>query len=176
MSGPIRSFALVIVALAIATLLLHRQISSALVARGDALAYVGSAAHAGALYARAVWFDRDNGVAVDRLAFRAVLSSDRNDLDTALAVSDAYLDRHPADVAVRMDRALCFQREHAFARAEADFIAVGRRTRDPRALMFAALDARALHHPALARSLLALAVRVDATFLPARRALARVGG
>lgn len=170
-----RSLMLIAVACSATVLFAHRQLSTALVARGDALAYAGSA-HALDIYRRALTFDATNTVAVDRLAFRALLSHDRAEMSEAVRMTSAVL-RFRADASeVRMDRALCLQLLGRYAAALSDFESAGVSQRDPRALLFAADDARKLHRNAQAHRLLLAALVVDPHFGPARLALAREKG
>lgn len=164
---------LTIVAVGCAALLLRGQLSSALVSRGDSLAYWGERDQARSMYARAIAFDEKNRVAVDRYVFDAALSKNASSLRDGVAVASQYLMRSPDDGTILMDRAMCFQREGSFASAIADFQRAGQIERDPRAFMFAALDERALHHGGNARTLLRAAIALDRHFEPALLELTR---
>ena len=168
----VRSLVLIAVACGVTGLLAHRQLSTALVARGDALAYSGSA-RALDMYRRALILDPANTVAVDRLAFRALLSHDPAQMHEAVRMTSTIL-RSRADAwEVRMDRALCLQLLGRYAAALSDFEATGLSRRDPRALLFAADDARKLHRTVQAHRLLLAALVADPHFGPARLALVR---
>ncbi|MBV8639365.1 MAG: hypothetical protein JO322_14895 [Candidatus Eremiobacteraeota bacterium] len=159
--------------IAFATVLLRAQISSALVTRGDGLAYWGDRKEARASYARALFFDETNRVAADRYVFDAALSDDPADFRSGIAVASRYLVHFPLDGVLLMDRGLCEQREGSLTSAIVDFQKAGNIERDPRPLMFAALDERALHHLGRARMLLRSAIALDHRFEPARSALMR---
>jgi tetratricopeptide (TPR) repeat protein len=146
-----------------------------LVDRGDVLAYAGDK-RSSAMYERALFFDRANAVAADRLIFGAILSHDPARIRRAISIADGELATRPADATIEMDRALCFQLLRDFRSAVRDFSDVGLRSREPRALLFAADDAAKLGRISEARTLLQLAVHDDPRFSPARIALVRVGG
>lgn len=164
---------LTVFAIACSAVLLRGQLSSALVTRGDAFAYWGERDEARVMYARALFFDERNRVAADRYVFDAALSKKELVVRNGVAVANAYLARVPDDAAVLMDRAMCYQREGSLRSAIADFERAGRYQADPRALMFAALDERALGHRLRARVLLRAATALDHHFAPARLELAR---
>jgi tetratricopeptide (TPR) repeat protein len=170
-----RRLGLVLGAIVLAAILLRGSLSSALVSRGDALAYSGNAGRAAVMYRRALWFDAGNGAAVDRYVFAAIVSHDRRALGRGVDIASSYLLRNPGDATVRMDRALCFQRLQKRRAAAEDFELAGRALRDARALMFAALDERAMRERRGARRLLVLALEADPGFLPAKRALHAIG-
>lgn len=165
--------ALAIYAVGCAALLLHGQLSSALVSRGDALAYWGRRDQARLMYARAIFFDGRNRVAVDRYVFDAALSKNPAILRGGVVIANEYLTKSPDDGTILMDRALCFQHERSFAAAIADFQRAGQLERDPRAFMFAALDERAFRQRGRARALLRAAIALDRHFKPAQLELAR---
>ncbi len=161
------------VAILFAALLLRGQLSSALVTRGDALAYWGAHNDARVMYARALAFDETNRIAADRYAFAAAISNNSDAIRGGIEVASRYLTRFPDDGVVLMDRALCYQHQGKLAAAIADFQRSGRIERDPRAFMFAALDERALHHASRARAFFRTAIVVDPQFTPARFRAAR---
>lgn len=167
-----RSSLLIAIACVVTVLLAHRQLSAALVARGDALAYAGSS-RALDMYRRALIFDAANAVAVDRLAFRALLSHDPRRMREAVRMTSNVLRSRAGAWELRMDRALCLQMLGRYDAALSDFEATGQSQRDPQALLFAAIDARKLHRTMQAHRLLVAALVADAHFEPARRALAR---
>jgi tetratricopeptide (TPR) repeat protein len=169
----LRRLALTLLAATIAAVLLRTQLSSALVTRGDALAYWGLQDAARSAYEKALFFDPRNGVATDRFGFSASMTRDSSVLRRCVSVASRYLTKAPGDAAVLMDRALCFQHQRSLGPAIRDFCRAGKASRDARAYMFAALDERALHRSAEARQLLEEALAVNPQFLPARRELAR---
>jgi tetratricopeptide (TPR) repeat protein len=173
--GSIPRRALVVgIALAASAALLHSQLSSALVSRGDDLTYRGEDRRAMDLYSRALALDPKNTVAIDRYAFSALTMHDTSGERRAIALASAVLEREPYNVTIRYDRALCNQALHLRAAAAADFEAIGRHERDARALLFAALDFQRTDL-SRARTLARLAVAIEPSFAPARRDLARMG-
>lgn len=171
---PVRRIGVIVLALAIATILLRAQVSSALVARGDALALFNRPRDARAIYARALMFDPGNSSAADRLAFAAAMGNDVPLLTSCIAIAGAVISRDPENGPLLMDRALCYQRLRRYALAIDDFRRVGRLLHDPRALMFAALDEGRLDNRRTSRQLLLEALAYDRRFMPAAAALARL--
>lgn len=174
MTATLRRLSLIIIAIAVSAALLHRELSSALVWRGDTLAYWGDSASARGAYRRALFFDSSNGVAADRLVFSEAISHVPMLLRDGASDASAFLRGAPSNDSVRFDRALCYQKLGDLALAAADFEAVGNHARSVRALMFAALDRGRLGERRRSRSLLRLALMQDPQFAPARDALARV--
>ncbi len=169
-----RRCGLVAVAIALATMLLRPQISSALVTRGDDLSYSGDPTRSREMYARALLADPRNRIAADRYAFSAMMSHQMPLLLVAIAELDRALAREPHDLALRMDRGLCEQAAHRFPDAVRDFAYVGRRAHDPRALTFAALDVESADRRR-ARAYLIEAASFHPRFAPAVRDLHRLG-
>ncbi|HVA27563.1 MAG TPA: hypothetical protein VNF68_05255 [Candidatus Baltobacteraceae bacterium] len=167
-----RRCGLVVVAIALATMLLRAQISSAFVTRGDDLSYSGNPTRSREMYERALLADPRNRVAADRYAFSAMMSHQMPLLVSAIAELDRALTREPHDLALRMDRGLCEQAAHRFPDAVRDFAYVGRSAHDPRALTFAALDVASVDRRR-ARAYLIEAVGYDPRFEPAVRDLHR---
>ena len=172
-SHGLRKLTLALFATAVSAVILRADLSSALVTRGDALAYFGQRDAARSAYAKALFFDPRNAVAADRYAFDAAMTYDSQTLRGCISIASRYLAKAPRDGAVLMDRALCYQHERCLELAVVDFRRAGEVARDARAFMFAALDERALHRPAAARELFEKALATDPSFLPARRELAR---
>lgn len=160
-------------ALLVSAGIFHRQIADALVIRGDEMLYRSRPADALHYYRRALWFDGDDGVAVDRFAFAASLSGDRADLREAVACATRYLAGNAGDAVARMDRAMIYRRLGRAAEALDDFATTGIQTRDPRALSFAGFEAAALGDRGRARSLWQAALAVAPAFPAARHALQR---
>jgi tetratricopeptide (TPR) repeat protein len=168
-----RRVAVVVTALVVAAVVLRPQLSSALLTRGDTLAYWGYRQEARRAYERALAFDASNGAAADRLVFDSAVSGDRDAIGEGVAAATRFLALQPHDAAVLMDRAFCYQHLGAYELAADDFYSAGVIARDARALMFAALDKRRLRDDVGSRRLLREAVAVDPRFVPAARALRR---
>ncbi len=151
--------------------LVRGPLSFALVVRGDDLLYQGNAARSLVMYARALALDESNGTAVDRYAFVSMTSHQGAALRDAIRVASPYLQRHPSDDNVRMDRALCEYRLGDVRRGESDFERVGRDRHDARALVFAGYAA--LRSGARSRALRwwRAALGVQSGYVPALRAL-----
>jgi tetratricopeptide (TPR) repeat protein len=167
----LRRIGLIVFAIGVVAFVLRPQLSSALLTRGDALAFWGQASDARRLYARALAFDPNNVVAADRYAFSAAISHDADLSDAGVVIATRTLQHAPHDASLLMDRALCYQHLRRYAEAIADFERSAMTSHDPRALMFAAIDERRLHGERQAHRLLLEAVALDPRFTPARRAL-----
>ena len=172
--ATVRKGSVAMLAVALAAMLLRPQLSSALVSRGDDLAYAGNAVRARAMYRRARAFDRSNGIAEDRLIFAELMTHDRSRIRIAVADASVYLSRVPSDVTIRMDRALGYQMLKAYDAASRDFARVGEATRDARSLTFAGIDALHAGKEERARVWLLEALRLAPRDEPARRALRSV--
>ncbi|MEO9170787.1 MAG: hypothetical protein ABI282_08695 [Candidatus Baltobacteraceae bacterium] len=168
-----RRVLLTAIAILCATAILRPQISSALVVRGDDLAYGGQSARARRMYGRAIALDRDNAAAVDRLAFSETISHLPALLRAATAVTSRYLSRHPHDVTVLGDRALALELLGNYTSAERDFALAGHLSRDVQSLTFAGFAALHARSAVRARKLFADALRVDSTYEPALRGFNR---
>jgi tetratricopeptide (TPR) repeat protein len=170
-----RRAAIAVIALAIAGYILRPQISQALVLRGDDRFYRGSAVDALRYYRRAVAIDPNDASALDRYLFGALSLRDRNCAHDGVALATEYLRRHPADDAVRMDRAMAFRLLADWNGALGDFYRVGVRKRDPAALTFAGYAALSLGRHRQACAMWRLALAFDPAFRAARHALATHG-
>jgi tetratricopeptide (TPR) repeat protein len=171
---PARRMALAIVAIAMTALVMHVPLSYALVQRGDDLLYQGNATRALAFYARALVFDADNAVAVDRYAFVAMTLRGRPALRHAINMADRLLESDAANAVVRMDRALCEWKLDAAQQAEVDFARVARERRDARAYVFAGYAALRAGNRRQAVLWWKNALRLRASYEPAERALRRL--
>lgn len=167
----LRRFALCSIGLLLAAAVFRTQISSALVVRGDDFVYRSDLQRARAFYARALWFDPDDGEAADRFAFFGMQRKDAASLESCVDAATAYLRRHPGDARLRVDRALCYAWQRRYDRAERDFERAAQAMRDSRYFVFAGWAARRLGERERARSLWRSALAVDPHSLPARRAL-----
>jgi tetratricopeptide (TPR) repeat protein len=161
-------------AVVVAGVILRVPLSSALVIRGDDYITRGDMQHAEIMYDRAITLDSENENAVDREAFRAILTHNKPNIAHAIRLTTRYLQDNPRNVTVLMDRALAFQLLRQYSRATRDFAAAGELSKDGRALTFAALDALHDGKLAAARSLLKRAIRVDPRFGLARVELHRL--
>jgi tetratricopeptide (TPR) repeat protein len=166
--------ALIGLAIAVSAVLLHAQMSSALVARGDELLVRGDDAHARVMYVRAMLFDRSNVDAVDRYVFSAVAAHNHQLLEDSVKVAGAYLRANPSAVIVRFDRALAFQVLRKYGPAAADFGQVGSSNHDVVALTFAGIDAWRAGNLRAAARWLRTAAKQDPSYLPARADLRRL--
>ena len=141
---PLRRTALALLGIATAACILRPQISDALVVRGDEFLYRADPARALVYYRRARAVDGDDGAAADRFAFVATMMRDARVNAEALRETSAYLQRHPDDAVVRMDRAMASApRDSCVERSVIDFSLVGARTNDPRALYVCRIRGRA---------------------------------
>ncbi len=171
--GPLRRIALALLGIAAAAWILRPQISDALVVRGDEFLYRADGRRALEYYRRALTVDGDDEAAADRFAFVAALLRDRGANDEALRETSAYLQRHPDDAIVRMDRAMAYRAAGLSRAALADFSVVGARTSDPRAFTFAGYAAERSGDRPLARRLWRAALALQPGFIAAERALER---
>jgi tetratricopeptide (TPR) repeat protein len=171
--APLRRIALALLGIAIAAWILRPQISDALVVRGDEFLYRADAPSALRYYRRALGVDEDDGAAADRFAFVAAMLRDPGANAEALRETSAYLQRHPDDTIVRMDRAMAYRAAGISRAALADFSLVGARTNDPRAFTFAGYAAERSGDAALARRLWRAALALQPGFVAAKRALER---
>jgi hypothetical protein len=171
--ASLRQCIVVLLAVFFAGWLCRHQISNMLVERGD-VAAISHPAHAVVLYHRALALDGENTVAADRLIFRGLMSHDAKGLRDAVELGRVELKRSPGDTASQMDMALCEQVLRRFNDAERDFEAVGVKTRDARALLFAADDEAKLRNVRRQMQILRLARHLDPNFIPVRVAMLKV--
>ena len=171
--GALRRTAVALVGIVAAATILRPQIADALVVRGDEFLYRADPARALDYYRRALLVDADDGAAADRFAFVATTMRDPRINAEALRETSAYLQRHPDDSVVRMDRAMAYRTSNSSRAALADFALVGARTNDPRAFTFAGYAAQRSGDPALARRLWRAALALQPGFISAKRALER---
>ena len=98
---------------------------------------------------------------------------DRTTLAESLSETSAYLQSHPGDNVVRMDRAMTYRAAGDANGALADFALAGTRTGDARALTFAGYAAERLRERSLARRFWRAALAAQPGFPSALRALER---
>ena len=169
-----RRFALCAVALFVSAVVLHSQLSSAIVTSGDDQAARGQIDHALSLYRRALLFDRDNGVAADRFAFWSLLGHRTAVMQRGVIMSSAYLRRDPNDAAVLMDRGLLEASLARFDEAERDFTRAATLNRGAATYTFAGFAALRAGHRTRAIALWRRAQSLDPNYLPPRTAIAKV--
>ena len=122
---PVRRFAVSLAAVVLAALLLHGQVATALVTRGDDLLRAGDIDGAIRAYERATRLDAVSPAAYDRLAFYLLLRRHDGDTMRAWRIADAALARRPGDPALLADRGFASLRLHRYERAARDFAAAG---------------------------------------------------
>jgi tetratricopeptide (TPR) repeat protein len=171
--GMVRRVAIACTGIAAAALLLRPQISASLVTRGDDLVYQGNVGRSLVMYRRAIAIDPQNDVAVDRVAFEAVLSHRPDDRRFALAVTSRYLQEHPDRRALLMDRGLLYQQAAAYLPAHADFERAAALSGDAQAYSLAGFDALHAGRVAAAAADFRRALAIDPYFVPARRGMER---
>lgn len=169
----LRRIVLCVSALGASTLLLHGQISSAIISRGDEEVYRSQNRHALALYARALFFDPDSEVAADRFVFTSLLGHRPRRLQNGLVLAARYLRRKPEDAVVLMDRAMLYEAVGKFELAERDFINIARREHSGRAYTFAGYAALRAGRPTRATELWRRALTEAPRSALAERALER---
>ena len=172
--SPIRRFGLITIAIVVAALILHSQISESLVVRGDELAFSNSTAEALQKYRSAVRWDGGNASAVDRLCFHELLSHRPELLAEAIGVADRFLNEHPNDATILADRALALNLSHRYAEAARDFQMAALQKKDAELMTFAGFAALHAGDVKAAKRFFIDASRLDSHFTPARKALARL--
>ena len=140
MKERFRLVVLVAGAALVALIAARGSISDSLVVRGDSLLYGRNPKRALPYYRRAIAVDSANGVAVDRFAFASLMQRDRSGMNVAATICSNFLQRHPDDWTVRLDRALLFRAVGDLVRAEQDFAVAGRAGRNAQAMAFAGLQ------------------------------------
>jgi tetratricopeptide (TPR) repeat protein len=173
--SSVRRSAIAACSLAVAAVLFHGSVASALVTRGDDLMRSGDVDGAVRAYERAIQLDRGSAIAADRLAFYLLLRRKAGDAAAAFAVADAALEAFPGNSALHADRALAAARLARWHLAERDFVFAARADRDPRFAHLAARMAWRAHLSGLERADLELAVSLDRDYAPARALLGSGG-
>lgn len=161
-----------LIAIAVTALLLHAQLASAMLTRGDDMLYQSKPESALRFYARALLFDPGDATAMDRYAFVSMTTHRRRLLQIAVRKMDAFLRGPRMNSVLVLDRALCERALGRYAAAEGDFVTAGMLDRDARALVFAGYAALRLGSRERARLWWRLALGVRSGYVPAMRALA----
>jgi len=183
-AGLLRRLAVASMSLALAVVLFHGNVASALVTRGDDVLRAGDVEGAVRYYARAARLDGGSLVAADRLAFFLLMRRRAGDAARAYAIVDAVLRARAASFergdaastsSLLADRALAALRLGNVRAAEHDFTAAAAAAGDPRYAFLAAHAATRRGDRAAAREHLRAALRFDASYAPARSLLARLG-
>lgn len=154
--------------------MLHKQISSALVTRGDEWLARGDYQTAFTYFRRALIIDGDSSDAADRIVFFSGQIRSREALRDAIDQANAFLAHHPADRRIRVDRAFCFHSARELSKAADDFGAVARSARDPELFTLAAWDRYHSGGKARAISLLREALAITPRYQPALHALTKM--
>jgi tetratricopeptide (TPR) repeat protein len=171
-----RRFAIALLSLFLCANFFRGAVSVALVTRGDGFFQKGRLERARTYYARALFFDQTSTLAADRFAFAGFEMRTPQALASSLKVASQALAFSPDDVKLLEDRALLYQVQRQYRSARADFERAAALSGDSRWYHLAAWAAYRSGDPAAARRLWHAAVRSDPSFLPARLALAKVGG
>lgn len=160
--------------LAIGSALFHVQVADALIVRGDDLlvqnAYTGAAQH----YRRALWFNPESGVAVDRIMFVSLQQRTPEALRSAVVLASQYLQRRPEEAEVLSDRALCYLKLRKYGRAYRDFFRAAQVTADPAQYTFAGWAARRSGRFQQAAAMWRRALTIRNGYRPAAVALAEL--
>ncbi|MHB8441898.1 MAG: hypothetical protein ACYDBM_07595 [Candidatus Tyrphobacter sp.] len=170
---PARNALASLTAIAMTTVLLHAQLASAMVTRGDDMLYQSKVEAAMKFYARALLLDPGSATAMDRYAFVAIMMQRRSLLLLAVRKLTAFLRGPRMSETLVLDRALCERALGQYAAAEQDFVTAGMLGRDARALVFAGYAALRLGSRERARLWWRLALEARRRYVPALRALAR---
>ncbi|HEX5275242.1 MAG TPA: hypothetical protein VFW34_08195 [Candidatus Rubrimentiphilum sp.] len=157
--------------LAIGLVLFHTQIADALVVRGDDMLVQNAYDQAAQRYSRALRFDPDSVVAIDRLAFVALQGKRADALRLATDRASEYLRTHPAEPKLLFDRALCYLKQKHYLSAYADFLRAAQLTHDPEQYTFAGWAARRTNKLAQAVDAWRRALRIRPGYRPAAAAL-----
>jgi tetratricopeptide (TPR) repeat protein len=168
-----RRCAIALTSLVLSGVLFHGQVATALVTRGDEFLQRGRVEQATRYYARALLFDERSAIAADRFAFAGILLRTPQSLETAIAAASQGLAASRDDIDLLTDRALCYQLERRYREAYHDFARAAVLRRDARLYHFAGWAALRAGDARAARMLWRAALAADASFTPARSALAR---
>jgi tetratricopeptide (TPR) repeat protein len=163
-----RRLGLATVALLVAFVLFHGQLSTAVVTRADDALRAGDVDAAIRLYERAAQLDPASIVAADRLAFHLALRHDPAGARRAIGVATRTLAAAHADPALFADRAFAELYLRRWRDAERDFARAGALAHDARFDHFAGRMALRSADRGAARRYALLALADDPGFAPAR--------
>lgn len=166
-----RRFAIALLAVIGAGVLLKGQVAQALVVRGDDYLYRGDRPAALERYRRAMIFAPGLSVAADRYVFVTMLQHTAPSLNAAIGAATEYLRAHPRDARLLSDRGLCYLHLHWYALAERDFERAARQTHSPSDYVFAGWAAHRAGLRRTARMLWKRALRARPGYRPALIAL-----
>lgn len=151
---------------------MHSFLAYALCIRGDSVLAAGGPQLAIKYYRRARWFDHANDVALDRLAFMALLSHRGQEIAAVLRDPDITA---ATSTELLLDRALLEQKQHEYKKSSLDFRRIARRAHSSRYMVFAALLGRMVFSKRVIRNELLVALRWNPHNVIALRSLRRLG-
>jgi hypothetical protein len=142
-----RAFTVVLMGIIVAGILLRPQIAFAVIGRGDDALRAGDLRAAVRYYNRALSFDPDSEVAIDRLAIAGILGHDAG-TEKAASQRVASALRRRYNETLMFDEALLNLTLHNLWGARKAFLTIASHDRDPRALVFANAVTRRLRRSA----------------------------
>lgn len=137
-----RRISLAAASLSAAWFLFHPFVAAALWFRGDEFLRRGDPYTAARYYARAVFIDRSSAEALDRFAISALEIRTPGILKDAVSASEAFVNRHPRVIAIRIDLALALWALHQDERARTEFRYLAAQLHDSRFAKLAGLATR----------------------------------
>lgn len=139
--GAARRCTIAAVSCALAWLLLRPFVADALRARGDEFLRSGDPRGAQRYYLRAIAVDPACEGAVEQYTFSSLEIRSPENLSMGIRIADAYLALHPANVPVRIDRALALFAARS-SRAARELGSIGESLHDARFVQLGAIAAR----------------------------------
>jgi tetratricopeptide (TPR) repeat protein len=171
-----RRLAIALLSLALSSLFFRGAVSVALVTRGDGFFQKGQLERARVYYARALFFDRSSALAADRFAFAGFEMRTPEAIASSLRVTSQALALAPSDVKLLEDRGLLYQLQRRYGLARVDLERAAILSGDSRWYHLAAWASYRSGDPERARRLWYAALHRNPSFVPARLALAKIGG
>jgi tetratricopeptide (TPR) repeat protein len=168
-----RRLQLASISLLLSAFLFRGPAATALVTRGDSFLAAGEIERARSYYERAVRLGGANEPAIERLAFSGLMLRTPPAIRASISAASQGLALEPQDAELIADRGLLFRLARDSKAALADFIRAAVLTRDARLFHLAAWSALRSGDVPEALHLWRTALRADASFSPARRAIAR---